>query len=223
MVRARRVLFVVTLIVLALVFSRSGAGAQTKSTLQVASELTTKNVRSEESNLADLVADAIRSVDKCDIALMPAIGFTETVLPKGSATTDDVLKALEYRNDMVVLVKLTGDQIRRALEHGLALLPQKNPAFLQVSGLSVTVDPSADRSKRVSSVKVGKDALQDSKTYVVAMPSPLANGALAYFKIWSKTDISKETTRTVEEAVTGYLAKQKTIGQKGEERIAFRK
>jgi len=223
MVRAWRVLVVMTLVVLGLILSRSGAAAQAKPTLQVASELTTKNVRTEESNLAGLVADAIRAVQKSDIALIPAIGFTETTVPKGPATTEDILKALEYRNDMVVIVKLSGEQVRRALEHGLALLPQKNPAFLQVSGLTVTVDPAADRTKRVVSAKVGKNALQDGKTYEVAMPSPLANGALAYFKIWSKADISKETSRTVEEAVTNYLATQKTIGQKGEERIAFRK
>ena len=90
MVRAWRVLVVMTLVVLGLILSRSGAAAQAKPTLQVASELTTKNVRTEESNLAGLVADAIRAVQKSDIALIPAIGFTETTVPKGPATAEDV-------------------------------------------------------------------------------------------------------------------------------------
>ncbi|HSV73625.1 MAG TPA: 5'-nucleotidase [Chthonomonadales bacterium] len=196
--------------------------AQT-TTVQVAAEVSTRTVRSEESALANVITDALRAAERTDIAFMPAIAFTERTLPRGPAAIEDLLKALEYRNDRLSVVRLTGDQIVAALEHGLALHPQRSPAFLQVSGVTVTVDPSAERGRRVVSVRVGRAALQADRRYEVAMPAPLANGALAYFRIWSKTDIVREPARTLEAAVSEYLATERTIGAREEERIVFRR
>src|SRR6266496_3165304 len=109
----------------------------------VANEISTRNVRNEESGLADVVADAIRDTDRSDAAFILASSFTDVTIPKGNANIEAVLKALEYRDDSIVIVKLTGAQIRRALEHGLKVYPQKHAGFLQVSGITVNIDPSA--------------------------------------------------------------------------------
>jgi 2',3'-cyclic-nucleotide 2'-phosphodiesterase (5'-nucleotidase family) len=192
--------------------------------LSVESDLTTKNCRTEASSLASVIADAIREVERADIALVHASAFADITVPKGRATAADILKALQFREDTVVLVNLTGEQVRRALENGLRFLPTKSAEFLQVSGLSVEVDPDADKEKRVTSVKAGAKPLDDKKTYKVAMPSPLANGALGYYKIWDKSKaIDRDTGKTVEDAVTDYLASRKTLPVKGEERIVFKK
>jgi 5'-nucleotidase/UDP-sugar diphosphatase len=198
------------------------ASAARPETIQIGADLTTRNVRMEESNLADLVADAIRAVEKSDIAFICASAFAETTIPKGSASVADLLKALERGDDTVVIVRLTGAQVRKALAHGLSLYPQKNSAFLQVSGIATTIDPSKEKEERVVSVKVGKNPLDDKKTYNVAMPSPLANGALAYFKVWGKADIDHETSATLAGAVTNYLSGMKSISGKSEERLVFK-
>lgn len=192
--------------------------------IEVVNELTTKNVRTEESNLANTIADAAREADKSDIAFMQASAFTEITIGKGSVTAEDILKAIEYREDSIIVVKLKGAQVRRALEHGLTLYPQKNSAFLQVSGVTVNIDPSAEKDKRVTAVKVGKSPLQDDKTYTVAMPSPLASGALGYFKIWDKaTAIDHDTNKTLGQAATDYVSGLKSLGAKGEDRLVFKK
>ncbi len=192
--------------------------------IQVVAELATKNVRAEESNLADVVLDAIRDVDKTDAALVAASSFVELTIPKGTITPNDILKALEYKDDTVVVVKLTGLQIRRALEHGLTLLPQKNSAFLQVSGVFANIDASAEKDKRVTSLRVGSSTVKDDKNYTVAMPSPLANGALGYFKVWDKAKaIDHDTNKTLGQAVTDYLSGVKSLGAKGEDRLAIKK
>lgn len=198
------------------------AGAALAQRIQVEADLSTTAVRTEESNLANVIADALRAVDSADIAFLPAAAFTETTVRRGSASADDLLRALNYRDDTVAIVKLTGAQLRKALEHGLSLYPQKNAAFLQVSGLSVTVDP-ATREKRVVSVRVGRSALDESKTYTVAMPMPLASGGLAYFKVWGKSDIDHETTKSVADAVSDYLGTVKSLSGKSEERIVFKR
>lgn len=193
--------------------------------LQITTELTTKNVRVEESSLADVIADALRDAAGTDAAFLAASAFKEVTVPKGTATTEDVLNALSFRRDSISVVKLTGAQIKQALEHGLSLLPQRNIGFLQVSGLSATVDPDAERGKRVTSLKIGGRAYDSAKKYIVAMPAPLADGALTYDKIWSKSDIDKDRdpNLSLEEAVTKYLSSHKTIGDKGEDRIVFKK
>jgi 2',3'-cyclic-nucleotide 2'-phosphodiesterase (5'-nucleotidase family) len=193
-------------------------------TLNIENDLSTRNVRTEESNLANIVVDAVRNVEKTDAAFMHASAFGDTSIAKGKANADAVLRAVQYREDSVVIVKLTGEQIRKALENGVKLYPQRSPEFLQVSGLTVTVDSGAEKEKRVVEVRIGNSKLDEKKTYMVAMPSPLANGALGYYKIWDKSQaIDHETSKTVGQALTDYLAGKSSIGAKSEERIAFKK
>jgi 5'-nucleotidase/UDP-sugar diphosphatase len=201
--------------------SLAGPGADK---INVETELSTKNVRTEESNLADVITDALRATDRSDGALMHASAFAETTVPKGSATTDDILKAVPYKEDTVVIVNLTGAQLKKALENGLKLYPQKSPEFLQVSGITANIDPSADKEKRVTSVRVGGSSVDDKKTYKIAMPSPLANGALGYYKIWDKaTAIDHDTNKSVAQSVTDYLSSNKTLSGKGDDRLVFKK
>jgi 5'-nucleotidase / UDP-sugar diphosphatase len=192
--------------------------------LTAENELSTRNARSEESNLANVVVDAIRSVEKTDAAIMHGSAFGMATIAKGKCTAEDILKAIQYREDSVVVVKLTGAQIRKALENGVKLYPQKSPEFLQVSGLVATFDPNAEKEKRITDVRIGGSKLEDNKKYTVAMPSPLANGALGYYKIWDKsTAIDHETTKTVGQAVSDYLGSRTTLGARSEERIVIKK
>jgi 2',3'-cyclic-nucleotide 2'-phosphodiesterase (5'-nucleotidase family) len=191
-------------------------------TIKTEVELTSKDSGSKETTLGNLVADAIREAAKTEIAFIAASSFNEVSLPKGNVNSNDIVKALEYKNDTIAIVKLTGDQVRRALEHGLYLYPKFNSGFLHFSGLTVTINPDGEKGKRIVSVKVDGSALDSGKTYKVAMPSPLANGALAYFKIWTKKEIEKDTDQTLEAAVNSYLNARKTI-TKGEERLVVKK
>ena len=185
-------------------------------TLKADVELTTKDIGSKESVVGDLVADAIRAAVKCDAAFVAADYFNEVTIAKGSLSNSDILRGLVMPGDTISIVKLSGDQIQRGMERSLFLHPKFNSGFLQVSGLVVTFRPDAD--KRVISVKINGEALETSKIYHVAMPTPLAKGGLAYFKIWKASDIVKETDKTLQLAVNSYLADHKTIN-KGEERL----
>jgi 2',3'-cyclic-nucleotide 2'-phosphodiesterase (5'-nucleotidase family) len=102
-------------------------------------ELSTKDIGAKEVALGDLVADAIRASAKADAAFIPAAAFTEmpVTIKAGAFTASDLLKALDYKNENIGLVKLTGEQIRGALEHSLELYPKSISSFLQISGLTV--------------------------------------------------------------------------------------
>ncbi|MCS6948938.1 MAG: 5'-nucleotidase C-terminal domain-containing protein, partial [bacterium] len=98
-----------------------------------AQELSTKNVRTAESDLANVVVDALRDVSGADIAWLPAAAFHEVSLSRDTPPAEMVNRLLPYRDDRVAVLKLTGAQILQALERSLTLYPQPNAGFLQVS------------------------------------------------------------------------------------------
>ncbi len=196
--------------------------ASAAETIKTEVELSTKEVRSKETVLGDLVADAIHGTAKADVAIIAASSFaSKTVtLPKGSFAPGDFIKTLDYTGDPIAIVKLTGTQITKAMEHSLFLYPNDNSGFLHFSGMVVTINPHGDKEKKVASIKINGSDVVPAKTYRIAMPSPLAHGALAYFKIWKQSDIEKELDKTLETAVNEYLASHKTI-TKGEDRLVI--
>jgi len=187
-------------------------------TLKAEAEISTKDIGAKQNTLGDFVADAIKASAKTDAAFVAADYFNEVTIPKGTTSSADILKSLVMPGDTITIVKLTGDQIQRAMERSLFLYPKFNSGFLQVSGVITTFKPDADVDRRVISIKIGGDTLDAGKTYHVAMPTPLAKGGLAYFKIWKQSDIVKETDKTLQMAVMSYVVDHKTLA-KGEDRL----
>lgn len=190
-----------------------------------AQELSTKNVRTEESGLANVVVDALRDASGADIAWLPAAAFNEVSLGADTPPTEVVGKLLPYRDDRVVVLKLTGAQILQALERALTLHPQPNAGFLQVSGLQVTFDPAKPAGERVVRVQVGTENKRDiepQREYRVATSATLAYGALGYFKVWERSAIERETDKTVAEALRAYLEAGKPIAGISERIVAVK-
>lgn len=154
---------------------------------------------------AQAAADEIRTFASADVAFLGA-GFL-----KGTFSKDDLATLLQYPTDEVVVLNLTGTQIRQALERSVSLYPQPNQSFLQVSGLDVQFKKSAAPNSRIASVTVSGAPLVDGKTYSVAMPSLLAKGGLGYFKIWDDAKITRRfENRTMESVLKGKKATEGT-------------
>ncbi len=149
-------------------------------------------------------ADEIRSAANTDIALIGA-GFLKDILSGG-----DLAAILQYPTDEIVVLNLTGEQIRQALERSISLYPQRNSSFLQLSGVEVTFKRNGAPNNRITSVTVGNSALSDGKTYSVAMPELLAKGGLGYFMIWDQSKVAKRLGRTVESVLKGKRAGEGT-------------
>lgn len=151
-------------------------------------------------------ADELRSFASADIAFLGA-GFL-----KESFSKEDLSSMLMYPTDEIVVLNLTGEQVRQALERSVSLYPQPNPSFLQVSGLDIVFKKSGAPKSRIVSVTVGNTALVDGKTYSVAMPSLLAKGGLGYFKIWEQTKVAKKFEgKSIEGLLKGKRATEGTL------------
>lgn len=138
-------------------------------------------VRSKECSMGNFVADAYRKVLNTDAAIVNGGGIRND-LTAGIFSYNDVLKVLPFGN-MGIVIEVTGQQILDALELGAAAYPQESGAFLQVSGMSYTIDSSIPSSVqkdekgsflgvtgpyRVKNVIIGGRKLELNKKYTLA-------------------------------------------------------
>ena len=138
-------------------------------------------VRIAETNLGDLVCDALRDYYETDIAICNGGGIRADI-PAGSITLKEILTTQPYYLKTSV-IDVTGRQIADALELSCAYLPAENGGFLQVSGLSFTVDLSVESEvetdqdgmlarigdgRRVKDIMIGDEPLNPDRTYTLA-------------------------------------------------------
>ena len=146
-------------------------------------ELDSRNatVRSGEAAIGNLIADAMRASTRADAAVMNggSIRGGKIYAPGSTITRRDVLAELAFGN-RVVTIDITGAELKRALENGLAQLPNTAGRFPQVSGLTIEVDPKRPAGSRIVSIKVGDAPLDEGKTYRVATNDFLARGGDGY-------------------------------------------
>lgn len=159
----------------------------------------------EPNPWAQTLVEAIRRAAKADIAFLGAAFFSSETIQPGRASLDDLAKGFSFAEDEIATLNLTGAQIRQAIERSLELYPQKWNSFLQLAGATVSFAMDGDKAK-ISSIRVGRDLLVEDKTYVVATSAPLARGALGYFRIWDKNQITKTLNENCLEALKLYLS-----------------
>ncbi len=189
-----------------------------------ASDLENKDPGKQETSVGSLVADAFRASAHADAAFAAAgdLKKTDDPLPAGKVESGDVSALLAYPDDHMVVLALDGRKIREALEASVATYPRPGLAFLQVSGVKFTFDPSKDVGQRVTSITVGGKPIADDGAYTVAMMSSLADGALGYWKVWSKRNvISKLDATTGSAAVDSYFKANPKLDYSALNRIAL--
>lgn len=97
-------------------------------------------VRTQESNLGDFCADALRTFTDADIALVNG-GAIRTKINCGEILFNDLYNVMPF-GDMIATGTLSGQQLLDVLEFSVSSLPGESGAFMQVSGLRFEVDPS---------------------------------------------------------------------------------
>ncbi|WP_222708608.1 bifunctional UDP-sugar hydrolase/5'-nucleotidase [Paenibacillus sp. N3.4] len=174
-------------------------------------------VRSKETNLADLIADAMRQEGGADIALLNGGGIRESI-PKGEINLYDVGKPLPFVNSLMV-VEVQGDRIYDALERGLREWPNgaSNGGFLQVSGIAYEIDGSKPAGKRL--VRVNKDGqpLDKNKVFKVATNDYLVNGGDNFEEFKDAKLISRGGL--LRDVLAAYMKRNGTVSQETDGRI----
>lgn len=107
-------------------------------------------VRTQESPLGNLSADALRAYCDADIAIQNGGGI-RAGLTAGDVTLGDIFAMLPFDNK-VTLVEVTGQTVWDALENGVDDYPATNGKFPQVSGIKYTFDAAKPAGERIVSV-----------------------------------------------------------------------
>jgi 2',3'-cyclic-nucleotide 2'-phosphodiesterase (5'-nucleotidase family) len=159
-------------------------------------------VRSEETNLGDLTADAnlvyartidptvvislkngggirsqIGSVDVVSGAKNPPLANPSANKPEGGVSTLDIENSLRFNNSLS-LVTVSASKLKELLEHGIALYPNQG-RFPQVSGVAFSFDLSRPAGSRILNLTV-QDSQGSDLDVVVRGGSLVGNPARTF-------------------------------------------
>lgn len=140
-----------------------------------------EDLRIDETNLGRAVTDAYLLETGADIAFENAGGIRASV-KKGELTYGDIIGISPFGN-YIVTKQITGSQLVEILETSIDIQkksiaandsgeydawPENSGSYLQTGGIAVEYNLGLDYGKRVISVKVGNEPLDESKLYTVA-------------------------------------------------------
>jgi 2',3'-cyclic-nucleotide 2'-phosphodiesterase (5'-nucleotidase family) len=184
----------------------------------------TSMVRSQETAIGDLVADAIRVATAADVAITNGGGIRgNKVYAAGTnLTRRDILTELPFGNT-TVLIELKGQTVKDALENGVSLLEDRAGRFPQVSGLRLVVDSKAPVGSKIVSVEVNGEPLDPVRTYKVASNNFLLAGGDGYDGLGSgKILVGASDGRLLANEVMAYVRRLRSVNIKPEGRITIR-
>jgi len=143
------------------------------------------DVRSQETNLGNFIADAVRTNVDADVGLMNGGGIrSDTLYPAGDITKKTVLNILPFQNTVTKL-EISGETLLATLEHGAT--QYQDGGFPQVSGMQFTFDPSRPDGDRVVEATVGGDPVDTAATYTLATNNFVAGGGDNYTMLTDET------------------------------------
>lgn len=134
-----------------------------------------KVVRSQETNLGNLIAAAMKDKVKADIGVMNSGGIRDN-MEMGLVTYKDVLKVQPFGN-MLSYVDLTAAELTDYLSV-VASKEAGTGAFAQFQGVSLTL-----KDGKATNILVNGATLEDGKLYRVAMNSYTATGGDGWPKV----------------------------------------
>jgi 5'-nucleotidase/UDP-sugar diphosphatase len=201
---------------------------------EAGADLDGENVRKRETNLGDFIADIMRKESGADVALINGGGIRASIR-KGEIRVKHVYTVLPFDN-YIVAVKLSGRQIREALEHGVSAVEEEAGRFPQVSGLVFTYSISAKAGSKVKDIFIAGKLIEENKEYIVATNDFLAAGGDGYkafgdavrssrdFSIVGGTMKGEKLTysdsgRWLRDIVVNYIKEKKNIASVVDKRI----
>ncbi|NLC39820.1 MAG: hypothetical protein GX763_02760, partial [Clostridiaceae bacterium] len=147
------------------------------------------NVRTGETNLGNLITDAMRLAAGADVVITNGGGIRASI-EVGDITVGHVFTVLPFGNAMTV-IKVTGQDILDALNFGTKSYPGEAGGFPHVSGMSYQIKVGKDETpNEVVNVLVGGKAIDKKKTYTLATNDFMAVGGDGYTMFEGKEQIA---------------------------------
>jgi 2',3'-cyclic-nucleotide 2'-phosphodiesterase (5'-nucleotidase family) len=174
-----------------------------------------ENVRTGETNLGNLLTDAMLAKVDADVAITNGGGIRASI-DEGEITKGEVITVLPFGNTTVVK-ELTGAQLLDVVEHGLSKYPATEGLFPQVGGMKVIFDGSRPADERVIELRINGEPVEHDKAYHVATNDFMAAGGDGY-ETFADTETVVEAGG-LEEVLMNYISEKGTVAPSKEGRI----
>lgn len=135
-------------------------------------------VRNSETNLGNLICDAILKKTGADIVLING-GTIRSSISAGYITVGNIIEVLPFGNS-VITKKLSGTVIKEMLEIGANAYPEPFGGFLHSAGIKYTLDATKPKYSRISNIYIAEKLIDFDKKYIVATTDFLAAGGDGY-------------------------------------------
>ncbi|MGL5434504.1 MAG: bifunctional metallophosphatase/5'-nucleotidase [Lachnospiraceae bacterium] len=175
-------------------------------------------IRNAETNMGNFTADAYRYVMEAEIGFSNGGGIRSSIA-LGPVTYNDLLKIFPYGN-MGCVIKASGQQIRDALEMASRSYPEENGGFLQVSGLTYTIDTSIPSSVtlddkqnftgvsgayRVTDIMVNGETIDLDRMYTVASHNYMLRHGGDGMVMFEGCEVIKDDTMVDVDILSAYI------------------
>ena len=185
-----------------------------------------ENVRASETNLGDLITDAMlwqagQDNEEVDAAITNGGGIRASIAA-GDITKKSVNDVLPFGNTLYV-VELTGAELLEALEASTYCTPEAVGAFPQVAGIEFTINTGAAYDagenypgttyaeptsiNRVTILTVGGQAFDADATYTIVTNDFLAAGGDTYYA-FSAAESGYDTGISLDQVVMDYITEE---------------
>ena len=162
-----------------------------------------KYARTQETNLGNLITDAMLNETGAEIAITNGGGIRDSI-DVGEITKGKIVKVLPFGN-YIVTKSLTGAQIKDVLEHGIKAYPETAGHFPHVAGLNFVFDATKEPGNRIVGITINGKPIEMDKIYVVATNDFMAVGGDEYPHFNNIPTINEY--KSLEEALESYIAK----------------
>ncbi len=169
-------------------------------------------VRSQETNLGNLVTAAYKSKLKADIGISNSGGLRDSIYP-GKVTYESVLMVLPFGGE-IALATMTGSELTAYLEKVITELTPGSGSFPQMSGVKAVI---SKETKKIIELKINGEEVVSDKSYKIAIPDFIAGGGDKYpaikFQKFGYNDASalkefiqeRKDLKAADFAPTGYI------------------
>ena len=143
------------------------------------------DVRAKETNLGNLIADSSIAKTRPNGAQLAIVngGGIRTSIPAGQVTLGQVIEVMPFGNTLIVL-DLSGAQVKAALENGVSRFPAAEGRFPQVGGMRYTFDPRNAAGNRITKIEIARDggfvAINPAASYRVVVNNFVATSGDGY-------------------------------------------
>ena len=159
-------------------------------------------IRNQETNLGNLVTQAMASISHCDIAIQNSGGIRDS-LAKGPVTFRDLIKINPFGNT-ISQVTLTGNALKIYLEKVLSF-PMGQGSFPQIHGICATLKDS-----HLVTLAINGHPVEDETLYKLALNNFIATGGDGYPDLSGHVSYV-DTGYTMDQAIIALFKQRKTV------------